>query len=101
MATLISTGVSHGWRSLSWDYGEEDCKHLASHRGVQHRQGNGAIDHGYDSVGWHEKALARVAENVTDAEYSIEKLTVRGTLVVGPSVGAGSVPAACMKLGRR
>lgn len=39
--------------------------------------------------------------SVSDVEYIIEKLTDRGALVVDPFVGAGSVPAACKKLGRR
>ena len=42
----------------------------------------------------HQKTLS-------DVEYLIEKLTSPGAMVVDPFCGAGTVPAACKKLGRR
>jgi hypothetical protein len=51
--------------------------------------------------GGKEKDSHEWQKTLTDVEYIIEKLTERGALVVDPFVGAGTVPAACKRLGRR
>ena len=50
--------------------------------------------------GGREKDAHDYQKVLTDAEYIIEKLTDPGALVVDPFSGAGTVPAACRKLGR-
>lgn len=69
-----------------------------------------AFSRGKPAAGWivdllesggREKDSHDWQKTLTDVEYLIEKLTTPGALVVDPYCGAGTVPAACRKLGRR
>ena len=69
-----------------------------------------AFSKGKSKAGWimdmiqsggKEKDSHEWQKTLTDVEYIIEKLTEQGALVVDPFVGAGTVPAACKRLGRR
>ena len=51
--------------------------------------------------GGKEKDSHKWQKTLSDVEYIIEKLTEQGALVVDPFVGAGTVPTACKRLGRR
>lgn len=60
----------------------------------------GWIVDGLESGG-RSKELHDHGKNLSDLEYFVEKLSEPGDLIVDPFCGAGSVPSACKRLGRR
>jgi hypothetical protein len=87
-AILPSLRVQVGWHTLLWFTKGKIRKGVSVCDCVKTDPGNKISEHAW-------------AQGTKDAEYYIERLSRRGSLVIDPCLGSGTTGVAAIKLGRR